>query len=76
MSIQVAQAVIRNNDIDNSYTAMNEIARAIRDGYKLCKVDEAIERIKAKTSDKAGDYQEGLNFGLMLAVKVIKEACE
>ena len=76
MSIKVAQAVIRNNDEGNRVFALSEICEALNNGYQLCKVDEAIERLKFNTKDSERDYDLGVNYGLMIAAKIVKECCE
>lgn len=76
MSIKVAQAVIRNGDEGNKEQALKEICGAIKKGYLLCKVNYVLEKLKANTSDSERDYYLGVNYGLMLAAKFIKEGIE
>ena len=58
-----------------------EIVKEVKseDGYKLCKVDEAIEKIRKKRNDIHGGsyayvskYKEGIDD----ALKILEEACK
>jgi len=87
MSIQVAQAVIRNNDTDNIPKALEEIQEAIRDGYILCRVDEAVERMNSKRKEyldqlsgyvgipEQSSWQTFYARGFKDSIKIVKECC-
>lgn len=76
MDIKEAQEFIRSGE--PLYAANAVVKNAIRDGYILCKVDEAVENIKrySKTLGTRYSNVEQDVISTQEAIDVIKEACE
>lgn len=65
---------------DKALAVIQKLCQKLDNGYTLCKVDEAIEKMyDAEPPERIMDYEDnivsGFNYGRDAAINILQEAC-